>query len=76
MKWFVALPLEEAQKTEMLIASWVPCYTIASFPAALEAKGRERIGPWKGGGWLRNPHGPVTEVGLERTQQVWAAESW
>ena len=75
-KWFRDLPLKEVRKADGSVHLGSPIIWVASSPAALEANGRVLLDP-RGGEWLKDTHRPETwEVGLERTQQVWVAESW
>ena len=72
-KQFVAPPMEKLRKAESSVYPGSPDTCVAFSPAALDAKERAFWALEEGYG----PTGAITyQVGLERTEQAYVAESW
>ena len=74
-KQFVASPMEKLRKAEGSVYPGSPDNMVAFSPATLEAR-KGHSGPWRR--WMaQGPTGATTyQVGPERTEQAYVAETW
>ena len=74
-KQFVAPPMEKLRKAEGYVFLGSPNTCVAFSPAAWRPR-EGHSGPWRRGMALGSTGATTYQVGLERTEQAYVAESW
>ena len=74
-KQFVAPPMEKLRKAEGYVFPGSPNTCVAFSPAAWRPR-EGHSGPWRRGMALGSTGATTYQVGLERTEQAYVAESW